>query len=448
MISKVDDEKAIEVSVLVEKLDGEVLFDYRSKRNLTLASNTKLFTTSAALLELGADFRWHTRALRYKNDLAIVGDGDPSLYRTASGVDAAQELVVELLQSLRAVQVSKIETLYIDGSIFSDQRHPLWPLEHSYDYFCAPPTALSVNTSCIDIDYDGRAPSFYPALGKSIKIAHYGKPSSFLSAWWADEGSTLWLRLPSAKQSAVAASAKYAVPDGLEFFGWWLNDQLTESGISVEQIVIAEKPNWPHETVLLDFESKLNLSDVVHQINKESNNFMAEMVLKKLGSVNNSHGSFAAGVSAVKNILLERLPSVAQLSQIDGSGMARSTAINNSASPKLLCDLLRMMCFEPQGVDWFDSLAVGGLDGTISSRFTDAVFQPQRIHAKTGFIYSKQSTDGSGASSLSGYLLLPDNEIAVFSFLVNFQRKINTNTNNRRFKSLQQQFLKQLIKEY
>ena len=118
LISKVDDEKAIEVSVLVEKLDGEVLFDYRSKRNLTLASNTKLFTTSAALLELGADFRWHTRALRYKNDLAIVGDGDPSLYRTASGVDAAQELVVELLQSLRAVQVSKIETLYSGSSIF------------------------------------------------------------------------------------------------------------------------------------------------------------------------------------------------------------------------------------------------------------------------------------------------------------------------------------------
>ena len=73
------------------------------------------------------------------------------------------------------------------------------------------------------------------------------------------------------------------------------------------------------------------------------------------------------------------------------------------------------------------------------ARFRESVFQPQRIHAKTGFI--------RGTSALSGYLLLPDRRIAVFSFLVNFDPAKNRNTNNARFKVLQEEFLAALLRE-
>ncbi len=444
MISDVDNERAIEVSVLVETLDGELLFQHLPQRQLVLASNTKLFTTAAAIIELGEEFRWHTRVFKSNNDLAIVGGGDPSITKL-NDQDFAQQFVTDLLQSLRAANVVQIDNLYIDASFFDEQRHSLWPLEHTYDYFCAPPSALSVASSSVEVGYDGQNAIFYPRIEPSIAVATYGKPSKFLSAWWADNGQTLWVRLPFEKQQAVA---KYAVPDGVQFFGWWVRDELQAAGINVRQLVLSKKPQWTNQTLLLDYSSAANLKEVVHEINKESNNFMAEMVLKTLGAGQSQLGSYKNGTTAVRAILSEHLEHVDHLSLLDGSGMARSTTINNAASPQVLCELLRAMCFLPQGATWFESLPIGGVDGTIASRFKDDVFSPQRVHAKTGFIYSKQSNDGFGASSLSGYLLLPDDQIAVFSFIVNFKRKLNTNSNNRRFKSLQQQFFKQLIDEY
>ncbi|MFT7517619.1 MAG: D-alanyl-D-alanine carboxypeptidase/D-alanyl-D-alanine-endopeptidase (penicillin-binding protein 4) [Myxococcota bacterium] len=443
LISKVDNERALELSVMVQKLDGEVLFSHKPQRDLTIASNTKLFTTAAALIELGADFRWQTKVLLDGNNLAIVGGGDPSLAKFEDK-DFAQLFIIELLQTLRSSSVSHVDSLYIDASAFDEQRHPLWPLEHRYDYFCAPPTALSVNSGCIDIDYDGAKALFYPPLVPSVNVRYYGKTSKFLSAWWADNGATLWVRTSPGKKQV----AKYAVPDGVQFFGWWVHDQLELAGIKVGQVVVQRMPETATQKLILDYSSALSLADVVLEINKESNNFMAEMVLKTLGAKKLEVGSYANGASAIKEILSGILPNITQLSQLDGSGMARSSVVNNVASPQLLCELLREMCFMPVGEQWFESLAIGGVDGTLSNRFLDAAFHPQRIHAKTGFIQSKQSSDGFGASSLSGYLLLPDDQIAVFSFVVNFRRKINSNTNNRRFKSLQQQFFKQLIEDY
>lgn len=444
LISKVDKERAITVSVMVEKLDGEVLFEYEADRSMVLASNTKMFTTAAALIELGEDYRWSTKVYTKGNDVAVIGGGDPSIGKF-DDKDLAQLFVTDLLQALRSEGVVNIENLYIDGSLFSEQRHSLWPLEHAEDYFCSPPVALSVNSSCIDVSYKGHGPIFYPSIEASIAVEVYDKPADFLSAWFTDNGAKIWVRLPRKADSAIA---RYAVPDGIQFFGWWMQDELRAAGIEVKQLVLQAKPLWLEQELLLDYSSASSLGEMIVEINKESNNFVAEMVLKTLGVHQSQAGSYKGGVAAVQAILGEHVDGIEGFSQLDGSGMARSSRENNSASPALICDLLREMCFLPQGVAWFDSLPIGGVDGTIASRFKDEVFQPQRIRAKTGFIYSKQSEDGRGASSLSGYLLLPDNEIAVFSFVVNFYRKVNANSNNRRFKSLQQQFLKQLIQEY
>ena len=79
LISEVDKELAITVSVMVEKLDGEVLFEHEADRSMVLASNTKMFTTAAALIELGEDYRWSTKVYTEGNDVGIVGDSDPSI---------------------------------------------------------------------------------------------------------------------------------------------------------------------------------------------------------------------------------------------------------------------------------------------------------------------------------------------------------------------------------
>ncbi|MDP6963452.1 MAG: D-alanyl-D-alanine carboxypeptidase, partial [Planctomycetota bacterium] len=331
LVGSVDREKAIEVSALVKKLDGEVLFDYRAQRPLVLASNTKLFTTAAAALELGVDYRWHTKSYRDGNDLVIVGGGDPSML-TLDGTDYAQAFMVELLQSLRAQNLSTIDKLYIDGSAFSEQRHSLWPLEHKWDVFCAPPTALCVNASSISVNFNGKNTTYYPNVESSLKIAHYGKPGKYLSAWWANDGETLWVREPLKK----ADPASYAVADGLQFFGWWIHDSLQDSGISVKQVVLGKPPELFEYNLILDYESALSLERVLDEINKESNNLMAEMVLKTLANEAKLDGSYSNGVSEVERILKPLVGGIENLEQLDGSGMARSNVVNNSASPELI----------------------------------------------------------------------------------------------------------------
>lgn len=61
--------------------NGDVTPVYRHNASTPLvpASNLKVITTSAALEELGAGFKFRTLLLGHNGDLVLIGDGDPTL---------------------------------------------------------------------------------------------------------------------------------------------------------------------------------------------------------------------------------------------------------------------------------------------------------------------------------------------------------------------------------
>lgn len=438
ILDKVDREMALEVGVHVDLLDGTPLYDFQGDAEMVLASNNKLFTSAAALMALEPEYRWTTRVFGDAEVLRIVGGGDPSLRRIGE-VDHAALFLDALAQRLADEGIQAVARLELDARYFEGpERHPGWPSNQWQNVYCAPASALMLEGGCLEITSESGSVRTFPEVTQGVDLRFAKKEGKSLSAWWGRTPSEITV---ARSQGRRDETVRFAVQEQLPIFSAWAHTGLERRGIQVGEVVVVE-PDAPESSgePLLAWPSFWTLADVLVVVNKQSDNTLAEMVFKTLGREFGTGGSFQGGADAVARILDENQGEGRVLFQGDGSGMARDAQTPlNVSTPQEVCALLRWMAEHPTGPLYFDTLPIAGVEGRLGQRFRDPVFAPQRIHAKTGFI--------RGASSLSGYLLLPDQRIAVFSFVVNFDPSKNRNTNNRRFKELQEEFLGALIRE-
>ncbi len=130
-------------------------------------------------------------------------------------------------------------------------------------------------------------------------------------------------------------------------------------------------------------------------VNRNSDNQQANRLLSQMG-----------GVQAIKTQIVSLGVNPDTYLQVDGSGLSRS----NRAEPITFVNLLRGMSGTPGSKIFYDSLSIGGMNGTLSKRLTDP-FLEGRVHAKTGTL--------KGVKTLSGYLDNPNYGKIVFSIMVN-----------------------------
>jgi len=134
------------------------------------------------------------------------------------------------------------------------------------------------------------------------------------------------------------------------------------------------------------------LARMVQRMNRESDNFVAEMLLKTLGARAGSGGSTAAGVQVVRRVLVELGVPLEGVRLADGSGLSRGDRLTASA----LAALLVAAWNDPElAGPLVESLAVAGVNGTLVGRL-DRRPALGRVFAKTG------TTDL--ASSLAGFV--------------------------------------------
>ena len=91
---------------------------------------------------------------------------------------------------------------------------------------------------------------------------------------------------------------------------------------------------------------------------------------------------------------------------VDGSGLSRLDLV----TARQIVNLLTYMSKTEEFQKFYDSLPIGGVDGTLVDRMKKTSAQGV-VHAKAGF--------NDNASSLSGYLKTVSGEQLVFSILVN-----------------------------
>ncbi|MDE3105397.1 MAG: D-alanyl-D-alanine carboxypeptidase/D-alanyl-D-alanine-endopeptidase [Acidobacteriota bacterium] len=156
--------------------------------------------------------------------------------------------------------------------------------------------------------------------------------------------------------------------------------------------------------VVLQNASPTVAEDVV-LTNKVSENLHAELLLRHLGKEFGSEGSNTQGVRVLRQFARDAGVAPGELWLEDGSGLSG----HDRATPQALVQLLVYAASQPWFEVWKQSLPVGGVDGTLRSRFAE---QPLtgRVFAKTGTLAETRA--------LAGYVVAASGHTVAFAVMV------------------------------
>ena len=168
-----------------------------------------------------------------------------------------------------------------------------------------------------------------------------------------------------------------------------------------------EKIDYEDAQTLFQYRSP-PMSEIIKVVNKKSQNFYSEQIIRTMGKEMLGKGNWESGIIAVNNYLASLGMDAERITLHDGSGLSRMDLI----SPGDIVSLLRAIHRQAAKIfPAFDSsLPVMGIDGTLSERLKGSGAMGN-VHAKTGFL--------TGIRCLSGYVKTKDGEMLAFSFMVN-----------------------------
>ncbi|MEM1023895.1 MAG: D-alanyl-D-alanine carboxypeptidase/D-alanyl-D-alanine-endopeptidase [Myxococcota bacterium] len=413
-----------QVGVHVRSLDdGRVLFDLEGQTLFNPASNTKLLTTAAALEVLGPSYRFGTEVHRSPamkdgvvDRLYVTGGGDPTLT-----TEAMFGLVNEI--ALRGIEGIGGD-LVIDDSFFDDVREgPGWEEETGDPAYAAPVGAFSVNfntfvlrvTPAEEVGRPARV-RVWPDVGLvDVVVDAVTRGRRTRSRLWAGTKSGRDGKMEVVLRGAIALDAhegfeiRRRVHDPSRFAGEMMKSLLQMRGIEVKGRV--RRGLRPSDAIRVTGHGSPPLATILSKLNKYSNNFMAEQILKTMGAEESkAPGSWASGIAVVERFLKDMGVPEDQYVLGNGSGLNDVNRVTPALVTELLARMHQRFDVRPEFVA---SLATAGLSGTIHRRFEDTPAET-RLRAKTGSL--------TGVSALSGYVLTHSDELLAFSIMMNGYR--------------------------
>jgi D-alanyl-D-alanine carboxypeptidase/D-alanyl-D-alanine-endopeptidase (penicillin-binding protein 4) len=400
-------------AALADATTGAELCGIKSTLVENPASNQKLITASAALLYLGPSFTYQAGlfgALEggVVRSLVIRGEGDPAF--SSSALAAMVDTLVS--RGLRAVG-----EILVDQSAFDDQFVPpaFEQQPDEWSAFRAPVSAVAIDrnatTYCVEPTKPGEpARVWFEPLGfvdvdGTVMTVAAGK-KDYPRLTLRPKGDRLIAKVAGGiPERGEKVRWRKRVDDPRSYAGYVLKRLLEERGVAVRGGVTLGGSTEQRELVS---HRSAQLSELLHEVGKHSDNFYAEMILKTLGmKLRGRPGTSAHGAEALTALLQQIGAWEDGTVQTNGSGLFDA----NRVSPRSLTRVLSYTLANPKlGPDYVAHLAVGGVDGTLKNRFTSLRDQ-RSVYAKTGTLRS--------VASLSGYVFGPDRSSPLaFSFIV------------------------------
>ena len=391
------------VSLLVMDVDGKTAprLAWRTHTQMNPASVMKLVTTYAALDQLGSAYVWRTPVYfggtledgALRGNLYIQGQGDPKL---------VLERLWLMLRRLQGMGVKVIVgDIVLDRSAFQLPAHDAATFDNEpWRPYNASPDALLVN-------YKAVAMSFAPDNAAGIARVQYDPPmfgmqnqaTVPLAATNSDCGD--WrakLQLDMSDAQRIGFGGAYPASCGDKSWsvapgqpdrfaakaieGMWreLGGKLTGS-VRDGKVPAGLQPAFQLESP--------SLAEVVRDVNKYSNNIMAQHVFLTLGMQRTGVASFDASRQALAQWWQTRWGGAEQPAVDNGAGLSRNAYITANG----LGNMLQSAWVSPVMPEFVSSMPIVGVDGTLrrsQSRYAGAA------HLKTGTLRD--------ASALAGYV--------------------------------------------
>ena len=400
---------------IVSLTDGRVLYERNANKLFHPASNMKLLTTAAALKILGKDFKFRTvlgadsviRRGELRGSLYVKGSGDP--LTTISDIDS-------LVSSVRSHGIEKVRGGIVGNTSYFDTLYwgAGWMWDDEPDPDEAFISALSVNDNAIEVSVGpGRR------IGDAVE-ATLNPATSFMKVLNSGVTSRDTL-IPHIKvtrrrgENTILIEGRmdpHAAKEQFTLSVWrpelyflnLLKERLAEAGVKVRGAVRLDTLAGTLTLAMLSHP----IDSVLHKVNKPSDNLAAESLLKAIAAERGGErGSSTVGLSLVESCLAAIGVDTTNMMLYDGSGVSWYNAISPDAMAQLLVKMSRDTDLFK---DFYGSLPVAGVDGTLKSRMKGTSAEGN-VHAKTGSL--------TGVSSLSGYATSADGRPLAFSILCN-----------------------------
>lgn len=407
--------RGADVGLLVTDLQtGETLYEHKADVSFNPASVTKVVTTATALKVLGPGHTFKTHVSRagklesgvLKGDLVVRGEGDPSI---------TLERIWRIASLVRVAGVATIEgDVVLDDSHFDAVRQGAGYAEFNEDRaYTAPVGALSATWNTVAVVARPGAKAGAPVELALDPPTSYVRVVNLATTSAATRRRTLAVSIDKSVVTVRGTmpighpeKAYYRpIEDPPMFFGTLLREYLAKEGVVVKGAI--RKGSIPDALPLFAFESE-PLGVIVRDLNKLSNNFTAEQLLKAIGAARyGSPGTSRKGLDAIgEHLLALGFPPDAWTIR-NGSGLAR----DNRVSPRLFVKVLESAHadFQVRG-DFVASMGIAGEDGTLAHRMVGLPGEGS-VRGKTGTV--------SGSTCLAGYAQAANGHTLAFAILMN-----------------------------
>lgn len=428
--------KHASIGVCVKDLStGKTIVSYNEDKSLTTASIMKLLTTATALELLGPNYRYETVLALDANDpskLLILGSGDPTL-GTSVYKENPYSFLMDWSQKLQAklANVKNLKLYVVDNLFGYNGVSDEWTWVDLGNYFAAGAYGVSVFDNTYRIFFDTTNRNSTPKIlrtepeVKGLTFTNYLK----LNSTERDNGyiygapfsyeRILRGNIPADKS---AFSIKGDIPDPGLMLSQVLATELSKKGIGVSEIKTAQHNYISHignsgNSDNLDYRvgqvlhvhHSRQLTDILREVNVESNNHFAEHLIRTIGRNQNPNiysDALEEGIKYVNKHFTESGISTSSLFMHDGCGLAPQ----NAASPELFCHLLvHMHNRSVYAKEFFASLPLAGRDGTLKYFMNNTKYKG-KVRAKSGSI--------GGVQCYAGYLI-DGNKRYAFTIMVN-----------------------------